>query len=160
MAYSTFFSKVFLHKCRKENRGKIMVISAHQINNVLRVYGDQLRQGRFSVRPNTGNTRSPDMVSISAGAKRKAVIDKVASNIIEKIAQYGPHENVEKEVFQKLENEYGAQLAISGQSPTDLIFKTIDEDGETINSLSIEDSKFLRHELEKITKETVNKNMM
>ncbi len=137
-----------------------MVISAYQVNNVLRVYGDQLRQGRFSSRPKTGGTRSPDMVSISAGAKRKAVIDKVASNVIERIAQYGPQENVEKEVVQKLENEYGAQLAISGKSPTDLIFKAIDEDGETINSLSIEDSQFLRHKLEEITKETVNKNMM
>ena len=137
-----------------------MVISAYQVNNVLRVYGDQLRQGRFSTRPKTGNNRSPDMVSISAGAKRKDVIDKVASNVIERIAQYGPQENVEKEVFQKLENEYGAQLAISRKSPTDLIFKAIDEDGETINSLSIEDSKFLRHKLEEITKETVNKNMM
>ncbi|MBW1706760.1 MAG: hypothetical protein JRJ86_16620 [Deltaproteobacteria bacterium] len=137
-----------------------MVISAYQVNNVLRVYGDQLRQGRFSIRPKTANTRLPDMVSISAGAKRKAVIDKVASNVIEKIAQYGPQENVEKEVFQKLENEYGAQLAISRKSPTDLIFKAIDEDGETINLLSIEDSKFLRHKLEEITKETVNKNMM
>lgn len=137
-----------------------MVISAYQVNNVLRVYGDQLRQGRFSSRPKTGNTRAPDMVSISAGAKRKAIIDKVASNVIERIAQYGPQENVEKEVFQKLENEYGAQLAISRKSPTDLIFKAIDEDGETINSLSIEDSKFLRHKLEEITKETVNKNMM
>jgi hypothetical protein len=137
-----------------------MVISAYQVNNVLRVYGDQLRQGRFSIRPKTGDTRSPDMVSISAGAKRKAVIDKVTSNVIERIAQYGPQENVEKEVFQKLENEYGAQLAISRKSPTDLIFKAIDEDGETINSLSIEDSQFLRHKLEEITKETVNKNMM
>jgi hypothetical protein len=137
-----------------------MVISPYQVNNVLRVYGDQLRQGRFLSRPKTGETRLPDMVSISAQAKRKAVIDKIASNVLERIAQYGPREKVEKEVFEKLENEYGAQLAVSRKSPTDLIFKAIDEDGETINSLSIEDSKFLRHKLEEITKETVNKNMM
>ena len=137
-----------------------MVISAYQVNNVLRVYGDQLRHGRFSSRPKTGNTHSPDMVSISAGAKRKAVIDKVANHVIQRIAQYGPQENVEKEVFQKLEDEYGSQLAISRRSPSELIFKTIDEDGETINSLSIEDSKFLRHKLEEITKETVNENML
>ncbi len=110
--------------------------------------------------PNTGNTRLPDMISISAGAKRKAIIDKVTSNVIEKIAQHGPHEDIEKEVFQKLEDEYGAQLTISSESPADLIFKVIDENGETTNSLSIEDSKFLRHKLEKITKDTVNKNMM
>jgi len=65
-----------------------MVISAYQVNNVLRVYGNQLRQSRFSKMLNTGNTRLPDMISISAGAKRKAIIDKVASNVIEKIAQY------------------------------------------------------------------------
>ncbi len=137
-----------------------MIISAYHINNVLRVYGDQIRQGRLSGRPNPGNTRAPDRVSISAGARREAVIDRIASGIIERIAEYGPKENVEKEVFQKLEDEYGAQLDVSKMSPSDLIFKAIDEDGETINSLSIEDSKFLRHRLEEITKDTVNKNMI
>jgi len=62
-------------------------------------------------------------------------------------------------VFKKLEDEYGAHLTIAKNSPSELIFKTIDENGETINSLSIEDSKFLRYKLEEITKETINKNM-
>lgn len=137
-----------------------MVISAYHVNNVLRVYGDQLRQSRISSRPKNDNIRSSDKVSISAEAKRKAVIDKISSNIIDKITEYGPHDNVEKEVFKKLENEYGKHLAIAGKSPSDLIFKVIDEDGETINSLSIEDSKFLRYKLKEITKETVNKNMI
>jgi len=137
-----------------------MVISAYQVNNVLRVYGDQLRQSSISSRPKNDNIRSSDKVSISAEAKRKAVIDKISSNIIDKITQYGPHDNVEKEVFKKLENEYGKHLAIAGKNPNDLIFKVIDEDGETINSLSIEDSKFLRYKLKEITKETINKNMI
>lgn len=137
-----------------------MVISAYQVNNVLRVYGDQLRQSSMSSRPKNDNTRSSDKVSISAEAKRKTVIDKISSNIIDKITQYGPHDNVEKEVFKKLENEYGKHLAIAGKNPSDLIFKVIDEDGETINSLSIEDSKFLRYKLKEITKETINKNMI
>ncbi len=137
-----------------------MVISTYQVNNVLRVYGEQLRQNRISSRPKNDNIRSPDKVSISAEAKRKAVIDKISSNIIDKITQYGPHDNVEKEVFQKLENEYGKNLAIAGKNPNDLIFKVIDESGETVNSLSIEDSKFLRYKLKEITKETVNKNMI
>jgi len=51
-------------------------------------------------------------------------------------------------------------LVISRRSPTDLIFKVIDKNGETINSLSIEDSEFLRYKLEEIAKDTVNKNMM
>ena len=137
-----------------------MVISTYQVNNVLRVYGEQLRQNRTLNRPGDVNTRSPDRISISVEAKRKTIVDKIASGIVDKITRYGPEDNVEKEVFQKLENEYGAQLVISRRSPTDLIFKVIDKNGETINSLSIEDSEFLRYKLEEITKEAITKNMM
>ena len=137
-----------------------MVISLYQVNNVLRVYGDQLRQNRTSNRPKSLNTSSPDRISISAEAKRKVVVDKVTSDIVDKITQYGPQDNVEKKVFEKLENEYGAHLAITRKSPTDLVFKVVDESGETINLLSIEDSEFLRYKLEEITKDAVNKNMM
>ena len=138
-----------------------MVITPYQINNVLRVYGTQLRQNnRASARSKNSDTRSPDRISISAEAKRKAIVNKIASNIIDKITQYGPHDSVEKEVFKKLEDEYRASLAVTRKSPNDLIFKVIDESGETINSLSIENSKLIRYKLEEITKETVNKNMM
>ena len=136
-----------------------MLISAYQVNNVLRVYGDQLRQSRISNRPNSTDAGSPDKISISANARRKTIIENIASNIIDKITEYGPHDNVEKEVFTKLENEYGGHLAISEDSHNELIFKEIDENGETTNSLSIEDSNFLTNELKKITKETIEKNM-
>jgi hypothetical protein len=136
-----------------------MLISAYQVNNVLRVYGDQLRQSRISNRPNSTDAGSPDKISISANARRKTIIENITSNIIDKITEYGPHDNVEKEVFTKLENEYGGHLAISEDNHNELIFKEIDENGETTNSLSIEDSNFLTNELKKITKETIEKNM-
>jgi hypothetical protein len=137
-----------------------MVISTYQVNNVLRVYGDQLRQNRLSGREKGGDVRSPDKIDISSEAKRKAIIDKIASDIVDRITQFGPHENVEKDVFKKLEDEYGAHLTISRNTPTDLIFKVIDGNGETINSLSVEDSQFLRYKLEEITRDVVDKNMM
>ena len=104
-----------------------MIISSYQVNNVLRVYGDQLRQSRMSNRPKSGETRSPDKVSISSEARRKTIIDKITSNVIDRITQHGPHENVEKEVFEKLENEYGRNLAVSKESANELIFKEINE---------------------------------
>ena len=137
-----------------------MVISAYQVNNVLRVYGEQLRQNRVSNRSANDDNSSADRISISAGAKRKAIIEKIASGIVDRISQYGPHDNVEKEVFEKLGNEYGERLAIAKSSPTDLIFKVIDENGETINSLSIEDSRFLMYKLQEITKDTIDRNMI
>jgi len=140
-----------------------MVISAYQVNNVLRVYGDQLRQSRISMRPNNAGTRSPDKINISAEAKRKVILDKIANDIVDKITQYGPQDNqnnIENELSKELENEYGINLGINRKSPTDLIFKVIDENGETINSLTIEDSRFSRYKLGEITTETVNKDII
>ena len=137
-----------------------MLITAYQVNNVLRVYGDQLRQGRVSIRQKNTEAGIPDRISISTKARRKTIIDNITANIVDKITQYGPFDKVEKEVFEKLENEYGKQLAITEDNPNGLIFKEIDENGETINSLSIEDSKFLTNKLKEITKETIDKNMM
>ena len=137
-----------------------MVISTYQVNNVLRVYGEQLRQNRLVDKEKSGDVRSPDKIDISSEAKRKAIVDKIASDIVDRITQFGPHENVEKEVFKRLEDEYGANLNVAGNGSTELIFKVIDEDGETMNSLSLEDSKFLRYKLQEITRDSVNRNMM
>lgn len=136
-----------------------MVLSAYHVNNVLRVYGDQLRQSKISSRPKNVNSTLPDRITISSNARRKTIIDNITSNIIDKITQFGPQDNVEKEVFEKLENEYGGHLTISGDNPNELIFKEISEHGETINLLSIEDSFFLTNKLKEITEETINKNM-
>ena len=130
-----------------------MIISAYQVNNVLRVYGDQLRQGRISNRPKNANTPSPDKVSISEGARRKSIGDMIASNIVDKITQHGPKDNLEK-----LENEYGNNLTIAKESPAELLFKEIDKNGETINSLSIEDSEFLSYKLTEIARKTTGEN--
>jgi len=124
-----------------------MVISAYQVNNVLRVYGDQLRQSMISNRAEDTDTNAPDRISISAETRRKTIIDDIISNIIERITQFGPRNIVEKELFKRLESEHGQPLAINEDRHNKLIFKKIDGNGETINSLSIEDSKFLTNKL-------------
>ena len=75
---------------RKIMRGK-KEITAYQINNVLRVYGEQLRRGRISNRKNPTGTNSPDQISISAKARRKSIVDDITSNIVERITQPEPH---------------------------------------------------------------------
>ena len=132
-----------------------MVLSVYQVNNVLRVYKDQLRHGRTMNRSVDSKKPTPDKISISTEAKRKILVDKIASDIAGRITHNGPQDNIDKEVFKKLENEYGTQLDIGEEGSTDLIFKSIDESGETIKSLSIEDSQFLAHKLHNIARETV-----
>jgi hypothetical protein len=124
-----------------------MVISEHHINNVLRVYGDQLRQSMTSDRSECTDANTPERISISAKTRRETIIDDIISNIIERITQFGPHDIVEKEVFKKLRSEHENSLVIDEDPHNKLIFKEIDENGETINSLSIENSRFLTNKL-------------
>jgi hypothetical protein len=118
-----------------------MVISAYQVNNVLRVYHDQLRHGKVSSRPANNMTRSPDQVSISTGGKQKSLMDKISSGIAEKINQYGMRNEIGKDAYVKFENEFGVQPGVSQNSSSDMIYKMIDNQGETINVLTIEDIK-------------------
>lgn len=118
-----------------------MVISAYQVNNVLRVYHDQLRFGKASSRPENNATRTPDQVSISTGGKRKAVIDQISSSIADKISQYGTRNEIGKEALKEIAGEFGVQLDVSRNDSSDLVYKMIDDHGETINLLTIEDIK-------------------
>ena len=132
-----------------------MVLSVYQVNNVLRVYKDQLRHGRSMNRGGADARPQPDKISISGEAKRKIIADRIAADIASRIAQNGPKDTLETEVFQKLEDACGSQLEISGKGTNDLIFTSIDDNGETIKSISVEDSEILAHKLHDIVRETV-----
>jgi hypothetical protein len=131
-----------------------MIISAYQINNVMRVYRDQLNQSRISNKQKNTNALSSDKVSISADARKKSIIDKTASNIIERITQSESHDDAEKTEFSEIDDEYDSNPAKNKKRSTELIFKAIDENGETLNSLSIEDSNFLSYKLKKISEQS------
>ena len=118
-----------------------MVISAYQVNNVLRVYHDQLRLGKVSSRPSNNLTRTPDQVSISTMGKQKALIDQISSSIADKINQFGTRNEIGKEALKELGGEFGVRLDVSRNDSSDLVYKMIDDRGETINLLTIEDIK-------------------
>ena len=117
-----------------------------------------MRQGRNSEGSKDSEKSSPDRISISDRAKKRVIVNKIASDIVEKITNFGPEENAEGDVSKKIEDEYGVQLDITRKSPNDLLFKIIDENGESLNSLSIENSEFLRYKLEEVDKGTATKS--
>jgi len=137
-----------------------MHISTYHIHNVLKAYGKQLSLSRrrgentHGIAPNR-----TDSITISSEARRKAVIEKVAEDVVERIVRFGPRDAMEQDVFKELEGEYGNNLAVGDSA--ELVFKVIDkENGEEMKTLSIEDSRFLKRRLEEITRDKVNDNMI
>jgi hypothetical protein len=138
-----------------------MHISTYQVHNVLRAYGKQLSLSKRGVRnKNVIAPNQSDSITISAEARRKAVIEKVTSDIVERVVHFGPRDAMEQEAFRELENEYGNNLALEENNGAELVFKVIDkEKGEEIKTLSIEDSKLLKNRFEEITKKKVDATM-
>jgi hypothetical protein len=137
-----------------------MVISSYHIKNVLRVYGEQLKNGkRNPVRVRKESSSTPDRINISSEGRKRYLTEKMVSDLIERISEYGPEGNLEKKVLKKLENEFGALVKITKKDSNELTFKVIDQNGETVRTLSGNDKEFLWQKLEKIAKETINENI-
>ena len=138
-----------------------MNITTYQIHNVLRAYGKQLSQSkRQQHKKGDALLRRTDRISFSVQARRKAIIDRVTSDIINRIINDGPHYEMEQEAFGQLEDEYGGSLSVNDED-SELVFKVIDkEKGEVTKTLSIEDSNFLKDRLKEITKSKVDDQMI
>lgn len=118
-----------------------MVISAYQVNNVLRVYRDQLRHGSISGRQSKTVPRSPDRISISESGKQKAMMDKISSGIAEKINRYGMPDETVKEFSAEAGDGFELQTDVAQNLSSDLVYKMVDDQGERINVLTIGDIK-------------------
>jgi len=153
------FLKAFVQASDKGIRGEaLMQITTYHIHNVLKAYGKQLSLSRRRGADNHGMPLNrTDSITISSEARRKAVIEKVAEDVVERIMRFGPRDAMEQDVFKELEGEYGNNLAVGDSA--ELVFKVIDkENGEEMKALSIEDSRFLKRRLEQITRDKVNDN--
>ncbi len=137
-----------------------MVISTYQLNTVLRVYGNQLRQGKISPYAQTGTPPSADSVNISAGNKRDSVIEKVAAQMMERIASEGPRNEDEKTAFKKMEQAYGQDLILSRKNGSQFHFKAVSDDGITAIDIPMETSDALVQRLNTYLTDIVSQNMM
>lgn len=137
-----------------------MQIPSHQIHNVLKVYSKQLSQARALERRKVLSQQpGEDKISLSAGGKRKAIIEKVAADIVERITQSGPRDNVDQEIVDKLENELGHTIEFDKQN-NNFVFNVIDKDNEkTTTAFQMNNTEYFMKRLEQLAKEAVDKNM-
>ncbi len=145
-----------------------MLIPNHQIHNVLKVYSKQLSQARVIERQRTLEKGiKTDKISISAEGKRQAIIEKVASDIVDRITRSGPKDEMEKEILTKLEDELGQPIDFEFKATVtppyqknEFVFNVIEGNHKkTINKPHVEDDGFLLKRLEQLAKEAVDNNM-
>jgi len=105
-----------------------MQIPSYQIHNVLNVYGKQLGKEKPSIKndkPAEGHMG--ERVELSLEGRRKAIADKVASDIISRITQFGPESEADQKVSDRPEGE---SVKTTGGYPQkdSFVFNVIDAD--------------------------------
>ncbi|MFH1092193.1 MAG: DVU0524 family FlgM-associated protein [Pseudomonadota bacterium] len=141
-----------------------MTISSHQIHSVLRTYGKQLRRGQRLNRIKQVETQQPiDTIKISPEAKRKRVIEQVAVEILNRLADQGVRgEEVEKTIVGALSQEYGRPLTLRYDPAKGRFnFLVLDEDKPGgIKPLDEKETEGLNRRLVEITEEVVDRTML
>jgi len=138
-----------------------MQIPSYQIQNVLKVYSRQLSQGKILSRNKFGvaDRVSADSVNISSEGKRQAIIEKVASNIVDKIINEGPKEKNEEQITNQIEKELGKKINFT-RGKTQFTYTTIDDNNNKITqTLSVEDSQFVVKRMTELARQVANNNM-
>ena len=138
-----------------------MQIPSYQIQNVLKIYSRQLSQGKILSRNKFGGPikTSSDSVTISSEGKRKAIIDKVAANIVDKIITEGPKEKNEEKITSQIEKELGKKINFT-KDKNQFTYTVIDENNQkATHTLSVEDSRFIVRRMTELAREVADSNM-
>ena len=141
-----------------------MSISSHQIHSVLRTYSKQLKRGQRlnRVKQTEGNSAA-DKIQISAEAKRLRVVEKVASEILGRMAENGGNGGeVEKGLVDKLSQDYGQELSLTyNREAGNFSFHVVstEQDSETLE-LDAEETERLNNQLSEIAKDFVDRTML
>jgi len=139
-----------------------MNITNYHIQNVIRAYGQQIsRNHNLNKVQRTEEQEQLDRISISAEAKKRQVIKDIASEVIDRLTHKQNWSGFEREILNKLSQEYGRPLDIQKEETgANIIFKVIDEkDREVVKCLDFEDSEYLQKRLFELTELVVQENM-
>jgi hypothetical protein len=143
---------------RKKERGSVsMGVSTYHIHNVLRTYSKKLSKIRqWSTKKGVGEPKAKDWIRISARTRRKAVIDKVSSDIVNRIIRKSPRNDDKPGVSRQSQDENGNGHSLKKED-SKLIYQIIDkEKGKVTKTFNIEDSEFLTDRPEEITESRAN----
>ena len=137
-----------------------MIVSSYQIHNVLNVYSKQLTQDRGAQKQKTGNKKPlSDQIDLSTEGKRKATIEKVAKDILNKISHYGSDDEIKAKRPYRPQEDLKKHSDSETKEETTFVFNVIDDlNKKTTTALSVKDKSFLMNRLEPLGQDAVEED--
>ena len=137
-----------------------MFVSSYQIHNVLNVYSKQLSQDRSAQKLKPATIKQPsDQIKLSIEGKRRATIERVAQEILNKISHYGSEGGIKTQEQDVSRENAKNSLESDNKKETGFVFNVIDNlNQKTTTALSEKDTKFLIDRLEELANDPVEED--
>ena len=134
-----FFSKVHQVPADIMTGGTYMHIHSYQIHNVLNVYRRQLSEGAGAGGKSRATaTVKREKVDLMANGQRQSIIEKVSTEIVQRIVQVGPKKPFEDSLAQQLRQATINDPAERDAKQSEFTYTMIDEHNRRItNTLTI-----------------------
>ena len=137
----------------------LMNIPSYQIHNVLNVYTRQLSENYgLSNSDAFGERQSTNKISLSMEDRCRAIVEKVATEIVDRVTRFGFQEDINQELLSHLQHNIRKDIAFNLPKETEFVFNVIDRHNEKrTQSLSVEDSRYLMKRLEELAMGAVDR---
>jgi hypothetical protein len=137
-----------------------MLVSNYQIHNVLNAYSKQLSQGRKVYKHEVENRKQlSDQIQLSTEGKRRATIEKVAKDILNKISDVGAdgHSEIDE---QPLSGGNGQNTSeTDDKKEAVFVFNVIDDlNRKKTTALSVKETNFLINRVEQLAGDAVEQD--
>ena len=136
-----------------------MHISNYQMHNVLNVYSKQLSQNGTVNKSKTEFKKTlTDQIDLSPEGKRKATIEKVSNEILNKISELGNKVAADTYDINLSKDQSAPTKEPQGSTENEFVFNVIDRvNRKKTTTYSAKDIDFLIKSIEQLTKEFVEK---
>ena len=136
-----------------------MHISNYQMHNVLNVYTKQLSQtGNGNKSKSEFRKALTDQIDLSPEGKRKATIEKVSDEILNKISELGNNVAADSWELKSPEDQSASAVEPEKSNANEFVFNVIDKvNRKKTTTYSATDINFLMNSIEQLAKEFVEK---
>ena len=136
-----------------------MHISNYQIHNVLNVYSKQLSQNGITKKTrNDFQKILTNQIDLSPNEKRKATIEKVSDQILNKISEIGNEMAADSHESNISEDQSAPAVEPEKSKDNEFVFNVIDKiNRKRTTTYSVKDINLLMNNIEQLAKEFVEK---
>ena len=137
-----------------------MLVSSYQIHNVLNAYSKQLSQGRKVCKHEAENRKQlSDQIQLSTEGKRRATIEKVAKDILNKISDVGADSHIENDEQLLSWGNRQKTSKTDEKKETEFVFNVIDDlNRKKTTALSVKETNFLINRVEQLVGDAIEED--